>query len=151
MSIQDELKAELVDAIRGRDKPRSNVIRQVETEVAVVKAAPGFTGEIDDELYQRTIAAYVKKMNKARLEFEAAGDRGADQAAKLAYEVDYLQRWLPQTLDEAATRELVKAAIAELGVDDPKMAGRVTGRVMKSGKALDGGVVSQIVREELGS
>jgi uncharacterized protein YqeY len=151
MSIHEELKTELVAAIRERDKARSNVIRQIETEVSVVKSAPGFTGEIDDALYEKTIAAYVKKMNKARQEFEAAGERGAEQAAKLAYEVDYLQRWLPKTLDADATRALVKAAITELAVDDPKMVGRVTGHVMKSGQALDGGLVGRIVREELGS
>lgn len=151
MSIQDELKTELIDAMRVRDKPRINVIRQIETEVAVARAAPGFTGAVDDDLYLATITAYVKKMEKARHEFLSAGDRGAEQAEKLGYEVDYLQRWLPSMAGEDQTRALVRAAIAELQVDDPKMAGRVTGHVMKSGEALDGSLVSRIVREELGA
>nr|MDJ0925611.1 GatB/YqeY domain-containing protein [Acidimicrobiia bacterium] len=95
--------------------------------------------------------SYVKKMEKARKEFEAAGERGVDQAAKLAYEVEFLSRWLPQLAGEDETREIVKAAIAELGADDPKMAGRVTGHVMKSGAGLDGGLVNRLVREELGA
>ena len=41
--------------------------------------------------------------------------------------------------------------MAELGVDDPKMAGRVVGHVMKSGtEGLDGAAVNRIVREVLG-
>ena len=76
--------------------PRTNVIRQVETEVAVAKSAPGFKGSVDDDLYRKTIVAYVKKMDKARQEFEALGERGSGQASKLAYEVDYLSRWTPQ-------------------------------------------------------
>lgn len=73
-------------------------------------------------------------------------------AAKLAYEVDYLSRWLPQTLDEETTRGLVVAAIQDLGVaGDPKAAGRVIGQLMREhGKDLDGGLVNRLVREELG-
>ena len=149
MGIHDELAAELKDAMKARDKARSNVIRQIETEVAVAKAAPGFDGEVDDALYKATIVAYVKKMEKAKTEFEAAGERGADQAAKLAYEIDYLSRWTPQLPGEAETRQIVKAAITELGVDDPKMVGRVMGHIMKSGRELDGGLVNRLVREEL--
>ena len=151
MTIKEELAEELKDAMKAGDSPRRNVIRQVETEVALARSAPGFTGEADDELYQKTIVSYVKKMEKARKEFESAGERGADQAAKLAYEVDFLSRWIPQLAGEDETREIVKAAIAELGVDDPKMAGRVTGHVMKSGAKLDGGLVNRLVREELGA
>ena len=151
MGIQQELATELKDAMRARDKARTNVIRQIQTEIAVAKAAPGFSGAIDDELYKKTITSYVKKMEKAKGEFEAAGERGAEQAAKLAFEVEYLSRWLPQLPDEAETRAIVQKAIAELDVSDPKMAGRVTGHVMKSGKELDGGLVNRIVREELGA
>ena len=151
MGIQDELSAELKDAMKSRDKARSNVIRQIQTEVAVAKAAPGFDGEINDDLYQSTIVSYVKKMEKAKGEYEAAGERGADQAEKLAYEIEYLSRWTPNLLGEDETRQIVQDAIAELGVDDPKMVGRVMGHIMKAGKELDGGLVNRIVREELGA
>lgn len=151
MGIRDELASELKDAMKARDKARTNAIRQVETEVAVAKAAPGFKGEVDDDLYKATITSYVKKMEKARVEYEQMGERGAEQAAKLEFEVEYLSRWTPQLAGEDETRQIVQAAIAELGVDDPKMMGRVMGHVMKSGHELDGSLVNRIVREELGA
>ncbi len=120
MGIQEELVAELKDAMRAKDKARTSVIRQIQTEIAVTKSASGFKGEVDDDLYKTTIVSYVKKMEKARLEFEAVGDRGAEHAAKLAYEVDYLSRWTPKLLGEDATREIVKAAIVELGSMAPR-------------------------------
>jgi uncharacterized protein YqeY len=46
---------------------------------------------------------------------------------------------------------LVEAAIADLGADDVKMMGRVIGQVMKSGAAVDGGLVSRLAKEELGA
>jgi len=151
MTIHDELAIELKAAMRERDKPRINVIRQIETEVSLAKSAPGFSGEVDDELYLETIESYVKKMDKARLEYEAAGARGRDNADKLAYEIAYLDRWLPDKLDEGQTRALVQQAIAELGADDPKMTGRVIGHVMRSGQEVDGALVNRLVREELGA
>ena len=153
MTIAEQLSVELTDAMKTKDAPRRDVIRQVQTEVATARSAADFTGQVDDAFYEKVIASYVKKMDKARAEYEDLGERGAAMAAKLAYEVDYLSRWLPKTLDEGVTRELVAAAIADLDVaGDPKAAGRVIGQLMKEhGEDLDGGLVNRLVREELGS
>lgn len=153
MSIKEELAAELREAMRSRDAPRRDVIRQIETEVAVARSDPDFEGEVDDDLYRQVIGTYVKKMDKARQEYLDVGERGAALAAKLGYEVEYLSRWLPQKLDEEATRQLVRAAIAESGAaGDEKAAGKVTGHIIKShGQEVDGGLVNRLVREELTS
>jgi uncharacterized protein YqeY len=115
-----------------------------------VKSAPGFKGEVDDALYQQVIATYVKRMDKARKEYEELGERGEEMAQKLAFEVDYLSRWLPKKLSEEDTRVLVRSAIAELGVSDPKQVGKLVGHLMKSrGGELDGALVNRLAREEL--
>ncbi len=150
MTIQERLVADMKEAMRAGDKPTLDVIRQIQSEVAVAKAAPGFTGEVDDDLYRATIASYTKRMRKAKAEFEAAGDRGAAQAAKLAFEIDYLSRYLPQQLDESQTRELVRETVARLGASDLKESGKVIGAVMRSRADLDGALVAKIVRDELG-
>ena len=151
MTIQQQLTAELRDAMKAKDAPRRDVIRQVQTEAATARSHPDFTGEVDDAFYEKVIASYVKKMDKSREEYTALGERGEEMADKLAFEVEYLSRWLPSRLDEEATRRLVVEAIAELGAaGDEKAAGRVTGHLMKShGQDLDGGLVNRLVREEL--
>jgi uncharacterized protein YqeY len=153
MSIKDELANELKDAMKTKDAPRRDVIRQVQTEISVARSQPGFSGEPDDDFYRQVIAAYVKKMEKSRQEYSDLGERGEAMAVKLGYEVEYLSRWLPQKLEAEATRALVREAIIEMGVEgDEKAAGRVTGHLMKSrGEDLDGGLVSRMVREELSS
>jgi uncharacterized protein len=151
MTIREQLADELKEAMRAQDRPRRDVIRQVETAVSQARSEPGFSGEVDDALYMQVIGSYVKKMDKARKEYVDLGERGEGMATKLQYEIDYLSRWLPSKLDETATRDLVRAAISELGVaGDEKSAGQVTGHVMKThGEDLDGGLVNRIVREEL--
>lgn len=151
MTIQEQLAAELKDAMRQKDAARRDAIRQIQTEVATAKSQPDFEGEVDDVLYQRVIGSYVKKMEKSRAEYADLGERGQAMAEKLAFEVDYLSQWLPSKLGEDETRRLVQEAIDELGVaGDEKAAGRVTGHLMKtSGKDLDGQLVNRLVREEL--
>jgi hypothetical protein len=150
MSIRDELRNELKEAMRQKDQNRLDVIRQVESELSVVKSAPGFKGEVDDALYLQVIAAYVKKMDKARKEYEELGERGKEMAAKLAYETEYLSRWLPKKLGEEQTRALVRQAATELGVTSAKQTGRLVGHLMKTrGEDLDGALVNRLAREEL--
>ncbi len=150
MSLQEQLKQDQLDAMRSKDKATLNAVRSIQAEVATAKAAPGFSGDVDDDLYVKTIATYVKRISKSRAEYEALGERGADQAAMLTFEIDYLDKFLPTTLDEAATRALVSATIADLGADADTPAGKVIGAVMRSGESLDGALVNKIVREQLG-
>jgi uncharacterized protein YqeY len=151
MTIKEELTTELHDAMRQKDVRRRELIRMIETEVSLARSAPDFTGEVDDDLYRKVMAAYAKKMDKARTEYVELGERGAAMAEQLAWEVDYLGRWLPTKLDEAATLRLVQATISDLGVaGDPKAAGRVIGQIMKTHRDdVDGALVNRLVASEL--
>ena len=151
MSIAEQLREELKDAMRARDQKRLDVVRAIETEVKMARSAPGFEDEVDDALYEKIIAAYVKKMKKALTEYEGLGDRGKEMADKLRFETEYLARWLPKQLGEEEIRVLVKQAIEELGASSPKQAGRIVGHLMKTHKKeLDGKLVQRIATEELG-
>lgn len=151
MTIQEELSAELKDAMKSGDALRRDAIRQVQTEVATAKSQPDFEGEVDDAFHEKVIGSYVKRMAKSRVEYAEMGERGRAMADKLAYEVEYLSRWLPSTLGEEDTRKLVRQAVDELDVaGDDKAAGRVIGHLMKSrGKDLDGALVNRLVLEEI--
>lgn len=151
MTIREQLSAELRDAMKTGDKLRRDAIRQVETEVSTAKSRPDFSGDVDDQLYQSVIAAYVKKMEKSQAEYAELGERGQPMAEKLGFEVEYLSRWLPQKAGAEETRALVRQTISELGVEgEEKTAGMVIGHLMKTrGEDLDGGLVNKLVREEL--
>ena len=151
MTIKEELTSELRDAMKSKDPLRRDAIRQIETEVRTVTAQPG-VGEATDEVYQVVIAAYVKKMAKARDEYIELGERGEQMAAKLGFEVEYLSRWLPDKLGAAETAELVRQTIDDMRVGlDPKAFGRVVGALMKTRDDLDGALVNRLVRQELGT
>ncbi|MFB3050130.1 MAG: GatB/YqeY domain-containing protein, partial [Acidimicrobiia bacterium] len=58
-------------------------------------------------------------------------------------------QFLPESLSEDETRQVVRRTIAEVGADDPKMKGQVIGAVMQSAEGVDGALVARIVGEEL--
>ena len=122
----------------------------MQSEVSAAKSAPGFSGEVDDDLYVSTISTYVKRLTKSRAEYESMGEAGASHVESISFEIDYLGGFLPQKLDEAATRELVQSTIADLGADDDTPKGKVIGAVMKSGEDVDGATVNRLVEELLG-
>lgn len=152
MSIKNELRSELVDAMKSGDRRRRDAIRSVEAEVQTRRTAPGFsgTGE-DDDFYRQVIGGYVKKMRKAASEYADLGERGKEMSEKLSFEVEYLSRWLPARLDEEQSRKLVAETVALLGVEgQPRARGRVMGHIMKAHRQeVDGGLISRLVSEEL--
>ena len=149
MTIHEQLTNDRVAAMKSGDRATVNVVRQIESEVSVARSAPGFVGETDDELYLATIAAYVKKIDKARVEYESFGERGQEHADILGFEIDYLAQFVPESLSEDDTRALVARVVADLGIDDPKMKGRVIGAVMQSDENVDGALVARLVAEAL--
>ncbi|MFV1999941.1 MAG: GatB/YqeY domain-containing protein [Acidimicrobiia bacterium] len=149
MSIESQLRDDQKMAMRSKDKATLNAIRSVQAEVATAKSAPGFTGDIDDDLFRKTITTYVKRISKSLAEYRTMGERGQEQVNTLSFEVEYLQQYLPKTLDEDATRALIEDVLADLeAVADPQP-GRVIGAVMRSGKDLDGALVNRLVQEAL--
>jgi len=149
MTIAEQLRTDQIAAMKAKDKVTLNAIRSVQAEIATAKSAPGFKGETDDAFYTKTIATYVKRISKSRAEYDTMGERGEEQAGKLAFEIDYLGQYLPKVLDEDATRALVEATITEIGVDAETPAGKVIGAVMRSGEDVDGGLVNRLVNEHL--
>jgi uncharacterized protein YqeY len=142
MSLEEDLRTRLTAALKAKDLKTANVIRMLTTKVMERRTAADFKGQVDDAMIKDVIAAYKKSLEKARVEYVNAGDKGKDQVAELDFEIAYCQGFLPAQLDGAAVDAAVKAAIAELGATDAKAVGRVVGAVMKKHKGeVDAGVV----------
>ncbi len=149
MSIEAELRDLLKEAMKSKDQRTLAVVRMITSRMQERRTAKGFSGEVDDALYQEVIAAYRKTLLKGREEFLAAGERGKEQAEQLQWEADFCQRFLPKGLSPEEIEAAVQAAIATLGTSDPKMAGRVVGLVMKDHKGLVEAAEVKAVAERL--
>ena len=147
MTISDDLSAALKEAMKAKDKPKLDAIRQVQTEVAKKKAEKG--EEATDELVLGVISSYVKKMTKAVEEYQSLGDRGVEMAEKIQFEIDFLSSWLPEQLSEEEVVAIIDEVLAEMGDVDMSQMGKIIGAVMAKADGLDGAVVSKLVKEKI--
>jgi uncharacterized protein YqeY len=150
MGLEQQLNDTLTQAIKAKDQPTADVVRMLKSKLQERRTAKGFTGTVDDALVLDVVGAYRKQLQKALVEFEKAGERGAAQAAQLRFDIAFCERWLPKGLDEPAVRALVKERLAALGITDAKQAGRLVGDVMKTHKGqVEAADVKRIAEELL--
>lgn len=134
MSLEQELTDRLTQAIKTKDAPTADVVRMIKTRLQERRTAKDFSGTINDAVVLEVIGAYRKLLQKAIAEYEKLGERGAEQAAKLRFEIGFCEGYLPKGLDEAAVRALVRERIRALGIADAKQVGRLVGDIMKTHK-----------------
>ena len=152
MALEQALTDTLTQAIKAKDARTADVVRMIKTKIQERRTAKGSSGQVDDALVLDVIGAYRKQLQKAVAEFDKVGERGAAQAAVLRFEIEFCERYLPKTMDEAAVRALVRERIAALGIADPKQAGRLVGDIMKTHKGqVDAGDVKRVAEELLKS
>ena len=149
MTLEQQLTETLRQAIKDRDQRTADVVRMLKARLQERRTAKGFSGVVDDALVTDVIAAYRKQLQKALPDFERAGERGAQQATQLRFEIAFCERYLPRTMDEAALRALVGERLAALGITDAKQVGRLVGDVMKTHKGQAEAADVKRIAEEL--
>ena len=142
MSLLIQLKDEMKNAMRAKDKCRLGVIRMA---LSAIKLA-----EIDHktEPTDDNIITILTKMVKQRKEsIKMFTDGGRDElAAKEAEEVIAIQFFLPQPLTDAEIKDLINNAINETGAASMADMGKLMAvlKPLLQGKADMGAVSSQI-------
>ena len=127
--IRDTIKAALVDAMKGGDKPATQTIRMIQSsiknrdiELRTASALP------DDDLM---VTEVLQKMIKQRRESVEMYDKGnrAELADVERAEIAVIERFMPQQLDDAAAKAAIAAIIAETGAASMKDMGKVMAAV----------------------
>jgi uncharacterized protein YqeY len=140
--IQDDMKT----AMRAKDSDRLGVIRML---LAAIKQR-----EIDDKtsLQEEQILEVIEKMIKQRRDAKAQFEKGQrqDLADKEAFEIEVLQKYMPEPLTDEEIEELIKKAIQATEATSMQDMGKVI-TVLKpqlKGRA-DMGKVSNKIKELL--
>ena len=148
MDIKSRLNESMKDAMRAGDATRKNTIRMA---LAAIKQT-----EVDkqSELDDLTVIALLQKEIKNRAEAieEAKKADRADLIESNEAEIAILEVFLPEAMSTEELREVVKAAIDEVGASSPADMGAVMKVAMArvAGRA-PGGDVSAVARELLSS
>ena len=146
MSLIQRLEDELKTAMRARDQERTDVLRLTLASLRAAEKEVQRPLKEDEELH------VLQRERKRRLEAAEAFRAGGreEQAAKEERELEVIQEFMPEPVDEVELERIIDDAIAETGATSLRDLGRVMADVMPqvAGRA-DGSVVSQLVREKL--
>jgi len=141
-----DIEAALTEAMRARDGERTGALRLVLSSLRSAEKELGRSLSDQEELQ---ILQRERKRRAEAAEAFRAGDR-EEQATKEERELEVIEEFMPDPLDEDELERIVDDAIAETGATSIRDLGRVMADVMPqvSGRA-DGSAVSRLVREKL--
>jgi len=150
MSIHQNIKDEVKDAMRAKDALKLNVLRGLMSsftnEALAKKQKPD--EDLSDEDALAVISKAVKQRKDSIEQFEKGGR--ADLAESEKAELAILETYLPTQMTREEIENYVKTKITEAGTVDKSKAGQFMGLIMKDlkGKA-DGMVVKEVIDSQL--
>lgn len=142
----EELHAEMVAAMKAKDKVRLGVARLVLGELKNA-ASRGSAHEITEEEVTAQIKRTLKQTNETLEMSEKAGNN-AERTENLREQVAVLESLLPQQVSGDELAALVEKTIAELGATSKKDMGRVMGALTA---ATNGNFDKPAAAKEVGS
>lgn len=147
--LKQKLRDELKQSMLARNELRTSVLRMLLSAINYYEIQKGGAGyEATDEDVLAVIQKEAKQRKDSIEEFKkAARQELADKETK---ELEMLQAYLPQQMEEEEIKKLVIEVIKDANAKNMQDIGKVMGILMPKvkGKA-DGSLVSKIVREQL--
>jgi uncharacterized protein YqeY len=143
MIRKEDLQSEMKEALRSGDKTRLDTIRLLLSAIKLVEVEKQEL--LDESALLSVIQKEVKMRHESISDARKAGRE--DLIHELEKELQILQEYLPEPLNEEDLKGLAQDAILETGAQTPQDMGKVMNALMPrvQGRA-DGKTVSQIVR-----
>ncbi|SRR6056297_196157 len=150
MTIKASILEELKSAMKQKKADRLRVLRSLKAKILEkeISERKGGESELSDEQIVEVLMKAAKQRKESIDQFEEGGRDDLVKKEKL--ELEIIDEFLPQMMDEDEVRTAVQAQIEKLGATGMHDMGKVMGVMMGKlkGKA-EGSLVSRIVKEEL--
>ena len=146
MSMIDRINDDLKAAMKSGETLKRDTLRML--TAALKNAKIEKMGALDDAECLAVVRSGVKSRKDSAEQYRAA--KRPDLAEKEEAEIAVLEGYLPKQLDEAGTRTLLEAVIAETGATGKAQLGVVMKAVMaKHRDVIDGKLVQRLLGELL--
>lgn len=148
MSLENTVNTEIKAAMLGKQEAALRTLRAIKSAILLAKTADGQSGDLteDDEI---KLLQKLAKQRKDSIEVYAEQNRD-DLATKEKEELEIIEKYLPQQMDETSLRKALQEIMQQVGASSPADMGKVMGVATKqlAGKA-DGKLISTIVKDLL--
>ncbi len=146
MSIPEDIKNQLTQAMKARDVPRISALRML--RAALVDESKRKGRELSDDAAVQVLRRVRKQREEAAAAYQAAGRQ--DLADLERAEGTLIDGFLPRLADEATTLRWVREAITATGASRPQELGRAMGALMKSHRGdIDARLARSLLEQEL--
>lgn len=147
MNLVEELKKDMIDAMKNKEKERLTVIRMV--KASLDKERIDKKVEINDELLIDVVNKQIKMRNDSIEEFKKAGRD--DLVDSVREEIEILMKYLPEQLELSEVEEIINSAVEEVEATTMKDMGNVMKVVTPKVKGrFDMKKVSDLIKSRLG-
>jgi uncharacterized protein YqeY len=123
MTLKEQMKSDLTDAMKSRDELRLASLRMALTAIANEEVSGKQARVLSDDDVVNVVGREIKKRREAAQAF-ADGGRPERADRELA-EAGVLQTYLPAQLSDDELAALVRAAVTESGATEPRQMGQV--------------------------
>ena len=151
--LRQQLNGALKDAMKAKEERATSTLRLILAALKDRDIANRTEGVDDTEIGDDQILQLLQSMIKQRRDSIEAFQKGGRQelADAEALEIEIIQRFLPEQMDENAVSDAVIQTIAEVGASSIKDMGNVMGLLRnKYAGRMDFGKASTMVKDRLG-
>lgn len=146
MSLKEQLKSDLKDAMRAKEIVKRDSIRAINTMIKQIEVDE--RKDLNDEDVIKLIQKGIKQREEAALQYTNAGRD--DLVAVEQEQIEVFKAYLPQQLSDVELESGMKELISELGVTSIKEMGKVMGSASKKFAGVaDGKRISEMVKKLL--
>jgi hypothetical protein len=146
MSLKEQIRSDMKDAMRAGEKDRLSVIRMLLAAIQTREIEA--REDLSDSDVMQIVEKQIKQRKDSARQFTDAGRE--DRAAQELSEGEMLQTYLPEQLSEAELESMLNEVLATTGASSMKDMGKVMAalRDQAQGRA-DMGTLSALVKSRL--
>lgn len=145
MSLFDQISADILVAMKAREKEKLEALRGIKKVMIEAKSATGATGELSDQESLKIIQKLAKQGTDSATIYKEQGRN--DLYEQEMFQVKVFETYLPVKMTETELSNAVQAIITETGATGMKDMGKVMGIASKKLAGLaDGKDISDKVK-----
>ncbi len=145
-AIKDSIQQDQINFLKEGKKEDSSILRFALSFIN--KEEKDKQIELSDSEVVAVIKSLIKRNKDSYDQFTSANR--PELAEKEKKEMDLLQSYLPEVMNENETEEIVKSTIDELGISSMKEMGKAMGEIKKNhADTIDLSLVSQLIKKHL--
>lgn len=148
MALKEQIEGDIKKAMLAKNQGELLALRAIKSLILLAETEKGAKAELDKDTETKLLAKAAKQRRESA---EIFGEQNRPELKeKELFELQVIERYMPQQLSEEELSAKVKEIIQQVGATSPAEMGKVIGAVNKtlSGQA-DGKAISEMVKKLL--